>query len=453
MPPMNTPPNQPQGGSDPLEMTRQMSEAVAKQAEGIRKAREEQERLNKAMADPVAKRELEYREAVTGRLARLQKEQTALDHRRRFVASGGYAAELRGLTALTRERERVAQLERRAEFQARYGRAGAAAYYADRFANSKAARLAGGAAVGAAGTVTGMAARGFSGTVEMNQLQLQLKLVSRGLAGAFLPAIQWATRALRLLNRYLEGLSGRQQNRLMLGAGAVLGTAAAGSVARNVFGVSLAGAVGAGGRMLLGGGGAAGAGALPATAAGGVSGASAAAGGVGGLGLAAPFAVGASALNALLQQRKAYNRPFTFEGTAESLVPGYGLARDVERRARGRPAVPGSALEQPKERTLFDKVIEGAVPGYGLFQEGRRRMFGPPGQEDKQGNGHRRPMIADAGFEAPGGAYDRVATSLALTDANVPQDKGPTDILSDIYELIKDAIGARGLSKPEMPGK
>jgi hypothetical protein len=80
----------------------------------------------------------------------------------------------------------------------------------------------------------------------MNRFNNELKLVTRELAGALLPALRFATDVLGRFRRWLEKLSGPQQDMLMYGTLGVLGLKGTSVMSRNMFGTGLADAIASG---------------------------------------------------------------------------------------------------------------------------------------------------------------------------------------------------------------
>lgn len=295
--------------------------------------------------------------------------------------------------------------------------------------------------VAAGSTAAGMAASGFRGTVEGNRMHLELQMISRELAGAFLPAIKAVTAGLQLFRKWLEKIGPQTQSLIALGGLAAGGLGAVGLARRGIGGLI-------GGGLAAAGAGAAGArrGLMPPLA---FVGAGAAAFGLGheavgigaGIGaargglrgaakLAAPLAVGAIA--------------------TEAASGGYY----DELRARGTNKL-GSAI--------------GAIGGgfmdflsFGKYGEEFRKRRGTGGTFStpdqiaafNRGEAEKRRMvtIADAGFDAPGTAFERMTNRLALVGANEEESKSVPDILTDIKNIAREALGMNKLPKPEMPG-
>ena len=363
-------------------------------------------------------------EDATRKLNSQARERLALESRRQSVLTGSYAAEPRANQLITKERERVEAMERRAQFGVKYGRFGGLMYAADRIRNDPLARAGMTVAAGVGGAATAAAMRGFSGTVEWNRLQLEVNLVSKELAGAFLPAIQVVTRGLQSLRAMLERLSVRQQNLLMLG-GLVFGGLATMGLAR----MGLAG--------LMGGLGA------------GASAAGAAGAGAAGAGLLSRVgmvgAVGAGALAA----GTIGNNPFLGIGGGAALGFRFGgpvgaLAGATLGAATSAPA--DRAGERPSDYYGRMRREGRSMVGAALTTGGRAiaRVFGadpePAGGDAGPNSGRRRVTIADAGFEESGIARGRMINSLALVDAARAGAETRT-VEQQILDFLKETFG------------
>lgn len=86
----------------------------------------------------------------------------------------------------------------------------------------------------AAGVTAGIATKGFQGTVEGERFGREFELLARELAGAFKPMLDFATRKVRDVRQFMEGLDKEGQNRIanLAVAGGV--AAAGGMVARRM---------------------------------------------------------------------------------------------------------------------------------------------------------------------------------------------------------------------------
>ena len=410
---------------------------VQKQAEAAQKPFE---KLASALDDPrlrsAAGQALAVEDA-TRKLNSQARERLAIEARRQAVITGGYGRELRANQLINKERERVEAMERRARYDARFGAlVGGIADRADRFRQSTAYRIGAATATGVGTAVAGAAMSGFSGTVEGNRLNLEMKLVSRELAGAFKPAIELVTKALRGLRERLEKLTPRQQNLLMLGGLGFGGLAAAG-LARfglgGAMGVARASLTGLG---VLGGAAASAGGAAAGSAAGTAAGAAAAGAGAGAaaraslLSRAAPFAARAggaayAGYQAFDQIQDIRSDPSTLRGIGRQSVRGFDFFAGGE-LARLAGYQSGGPLGQ-----AYDAVF-GANP--------TRTQAASPEQSQAQQAERRKVMIADAGFETAGSARDRFTTALAMVDAG-DANKTPTTLLEDIKSFLVETFG------------
>lgn len=367
------------------------------------------------------------------------RDRLALEARRAAVASGQYARELSQRRELARETEKVMRLEERARYQSQYGRfGGAIAYGAARLAGNPLLRAAAGATVAGGAAVTGLASRGFSGTVEGNRLATEFQMISRELAGAFRPAVQWATRALQTFRKFLERFSEREQNMLMLGGLVVGGLGAVGVGRMALGGLGLAGVAGrfGMGSMVAGvGGGALGIGHEVMGAA----------GAYGGLRAAfAPKVAGLTRLGSVVKGIGSKMLPVAGALTAYDALDGgyYSTAR-----SRGSSRFTAGATAAGL--SLLNTATFGyGADWFGYSKEDRARAMA----ERARGADPTRRMvtIADAGFEAPGSAYERLTTALAMRDAG-EEPKSAESILTEIRDMLRSAIGLEKIPAPSMP--
>lgn len=237
----------------------------------------------------------------------------------------------------------------------------------------------------------------MSGTVEWNRLRLEIELISRELAGAFKPAVEYTTRALTQLRQGMEGMSKQQQNLLLLG-GLILGGSAIG-LSRVGLGLG-AGALALGASR-----------GSPAAVWAGMAGGAALGfkfgGPIGaGIGTAAGAAIGAP-------RHEGSERPFDYwrrlrgGGSDMATATAAMLGRSVAVLFGGTPATPGG---------------------------------GPSGPDP----GRRRVTIADSGFESVGSARDRLNTKLALVDATTAGADKPITVeslLEDIKTFLETTFG------------
>jgi hypothetical protein len=307
-----------------------------------------------------------------------------------------------------------------------------------------------GVATAAGGAATAMAMRGFSGTVEMNRLNLEMLMVSRELAGSFRPAIEFATKALMQFRKFLEKFGESGQNAIMLGGLALGGLATVGLARMGIGGL----------RGMLGGGAA-------AAAATGVAARSTL-----GAGLATPLALGAGgAAIGFGHEVVAGGAAF---GAARGAFRGIGPMGGASAGGVGRAALGGAAR-------VAAPLAVGAI-GYeaatgGFYSELRRRgndkitstlgaaggglmdflSFGAygrafrnrhPSEASTGPNPNRRMVtIADAGFDSPGGAFERISNRLSLVEGNEAGGKDSTTLLQDIKDFLERTFG-KGKSPP-----
>lgn len=412
------------GMSEILTDAKKMQELLDRLKGTAQGAAEQQQKLADAVNDAGFREQagaLLAAETAARKLNDATRQRIELEARRQAVATGAYGRDLRVQQTLRREQERVLELERRAQYQARFGRqAGYLAYQADR-----ALRSPGGmAAMAGAAAVTGLAKNGFSNTVEMNRFNLEVQLISRELAGAFKPALDFATSALGKFRKFLERLGSREQDAIMYGglavagygayraggallggAGRMLGMGAAAPAAAAGMGAAEAAAIGAGGAKLLGGG-------APAAAVGATPGA-------GGRLLRGVKGVGKFLGGRVLPIAAAAE-------TISELTDDDGF---YERHRRKGGSRFGSAV-----RTIGDMGLN--MLTFGGHAEGLRKD-GEIGAAAKTASDRRVVTPADAGFEASGSFSARAATALALVDAG---EEGSPKWVADIIETIKSTV-------------
>ncbi len=290
-------------------------------------------------------------------------------------------------------REQLRIDEARARLVNRYGSViGGGLYGFNQFRSSPLGGAIGRGSLALGAGITAGAMSGLSGTVEGNKLANEFKLINRELAGAFLPAVQAATGALRFLRKGLQSLGGGSQNALMAG-----GLAATGYGAYKAYGIGsqiLAHAGGqAAGNAIGGGGGAA------------ARGAGSKASMLGGMGAAGPIAFMAAATAYSVQGRKSQN----------SMLESLGIGKKTANFINDATVGPGG------------KYLGG---DYGVG-------FG--------GGAHRRPTIADAGLDSVGSGYERVGQALALQSGQ-DSTTANTDAIVDNSSILAKLIDV--LSKP-----
>lgn len=369
-------------------------------------------------------------------LARKQ-QMVALAEREGLVREGVYAEELKGRDAILRKQKQVEELERRAGYEARMGRRlGGLAANLDAAARNPVLRAllggVGGAAMAAGAAATGGAAKGFQGTVEWNRLQLELQMVSRELAGAFLPAVQFATRELKEFRGWLEGMTPGQQNAVMAG-GLALGGAAAwrmlglGGLA-SVIGKFTRGASG----LMQGGNWSQVPGAAPAKPPGGFRSPGRVGGWIG-AGMAA-IQVASNASNGYPDIPGRENTPENRAkaerlGSRDRLIGtrtagDYQDERRREAEARGEPISVGG-VQYPGERKMRTNP-DGSIT--------TTRPDGSTTTRPGANPNRRMATIEGGGFEASGSAFERITDRLARTG----QDAG--DSSESLLRQIRDLL-------------
>lgn len=423
-------------------------EVVRFQAQGLTEIQARTKAMGAAIAESATKAETlarlladrryeQFARRVEG--ARKQYELLALGARNaaaaQALADGSAAKHLASVTRLNRE---YAELQRRTELVAKYGErwGTVAAKYGG------ALRAAGGAAAAAGAGAIGLARSGFSGTVEQNKLDLELKMLARELAGAFKPFIELLTKGARALREFMERLSPTGQNVVAGGALAAtsygawrFGGAALGALG---FGAGVGGRLG--GAALAGGsavaaGGASPAATLGANAAGGAAGGAAAR--AGGL-RAAGRAAGRFALRAA-----PYALPATLlyeAATAPAERPGEKPSEYYARLRAGGEDRLGAALTTLGR--AFGKVLSGAGPK----SEAQERA------EAGAERSRRFVTLAGGGFEETGSGYDRIQAAIGSVggdvDATAPGwATALTDAVAKLAEEVRRASGGR-LERP-----
>lgn len=307
----------------------------------------------------------------------------------RAVRDGTYDRHVRQMRALNDQYERLRQ---RADAIARYGpRLGALLGNGTVQAAGRFGLYAAGAGVA---TVGAMARSGLSGTVEGNRMNLEAQLLSREVAGAFKPLTDGVTNATMKIRKWMESLSGTEQDMLMYGGALVAGTVALRALlGANAFGALAGGAAGLAGRA-LGLGGAAGAGSSAATLAAAGAGGAAAAGGRGLLARGAGFLA-----------RNASKVPLVGAAVGGATSGDYGRFR-AQGMGRGKAAFASLFLAGGE----MVQSLTGDTDDLKKWREQQDKKYGL--------NDHRAVTLADAGFESVGSGYDRLSTSLALVDAS-----------------------------------
>jgi hypothetical protein len=146
------------------------------------------------------------------------------------LSSGEYAKAAQMSKSIAGETERLGQASKKIDLETQFGKAGAAMHMANEklgVMKDGMSRIAGPAAAGFAiltGAVMGFVRAGLAGTVEGDRLQLRFQMLSREIAGVFMPVITAVTDKLTQAVQWFKHLTGENQNLIMR---IVLGTAAA----------------------------------------------------------------------------------------------------------------------------------------------------------------------------------------------------------------------------------
>lgn len=376
----------------------------------------------------------------------------ALETRKQALINGNFQKELSLQRAIVREKEKIERAERATFNRNRYGLVGGTLVTGTQnVVNSPTGRALHGAASTVGMGITGMAMAGFSGTVEGNRLAVELRLVSMELAGAFKPAIEMVTKALGVFRKFLEKLGPQEQSLLMLGGLAFGGAKLASWGGGLVGGAASAMGMGAGARM-------AGAGMLGWMGAGAIAqqtgygsqlgylgGAFSylRGGGIGGIarGIGGPLALGSIA--------------------AEAGTGGYYSelrARGVGRTGAAVGAAGGAFMDFLSaplkwvgiiDKTYGEEFRKRSGSGQGVFStpEQMARFMKGTGADPNR----RMVQIADAGFDTPGSAFERLTNALAKIDAQGNPQKEATTILEDIYNLLYEAVTGEEHKKSPPP--
>lgn len=329
-------------------------------------------------------------------LARAQQRQWEIASRTKAVNSGRYANEVKAAREYQNEIRKIEVLERRAALQSQYGRRlGGAVAAAERMGQSGAGRFAHGMTASAVATGTGLAMSGFQNTAELNRFNAQLSLVAREMGNVFKPALDGAAAGMGKLARYMQGLSGRQQDTLMYGGLAAAGGLAASSAARRLgySGLAEAGASGLAAARGLGPGGLArGAGAL---------------------------AIVGGSIYATQRQGGGY-------GLQQRTIDHYGQDRDADYYDRmGHEFRKGETFLGRVKGQIGEYTLGWAQDAMGIKRNDHRSMsvqaFEIANQKraEKAANDHRNLNLAGGGFEAIGSGYGRLASAFGALD-----DKG-----------------------------
>lgn len=354
--------------------------------------------------------------------------QPATAAQRHAAGVQGRLAEMREQRQLLREQAAIARDVRAADLRQRYGgRLGGALAGAERFGQSGMGRTLLGGAAAAGATLGGMARSGFSGTVEQNRFDFEMKLLSREAAAAFKPMLELGTSLVTRARRLLEGLGPGGQDAMMYG-GAALGAYGtyrfAGAAGRMLGfgGGAMAGAAGAAG------GGAMGPAAMAALA--GASGGGAAAGGRSLAGRVARFPIKHPFMTAALVL-----------GGASAASSGSPSNGNEYRAARGADAdeldrlestggtaamlqqyneIRGRRTAGAKTYSAIGGMFGGAGPEHDRLVELERRLMA---QGITPSTGKRQVTPDQFGYEEVGSAYRRASVGFLSATAASQQKK------------------------------
>jgi hypothetical protein len=412
--------------------------------------------LLKSLNDPAYEKKARELMALKGHeadLARLEKTRIAnqsrmaeLQGRMRDVQSGQFAKQLSTGAGLARLEASVRDAERKAELRYKYGRSlGSVIGFGQDAMQSRAAGAA--AAVGT--TAFGAAMAGFSGTVEMNRFTTEITLVSREMASALKPALEFVTAGMSKLRRGMEQLDSSGQNAVaalaLLGAtkfaagrlGAV-GSFLSGGSAAAAAGVATAAGSGASGAAIAGTGAAGAAGLAGAKGRGGWAGQTMKSLGVWGAALASVATSlsspegGAGMFEDVGFGKKTSNWAATFISAAG----GIGTINDAFHGRRPAPA-----------RMLGLAADAVGMEGVGRFLGGERHApygYGEDGKPldasgmAKKDKDRRDVVLADAGFGGVGSSYERIADRAALEYTG--ENEGGVGALTGAIERLIAAI-------------
>jgi hypothetical protein len=264
---------------------------------------------------------------------------------------------------------------------------------------------------------------GFSGTVEMHRMQMELTFISRQLAGSLKPAIDVVTGGLSRLRVGLERMGPATQSLLgvTLGAGIALKTAS--MISNRLFHVGLIEA-GASVASHLGG-----RAALNAAVQGGANGLSQILANAGASSAAQAASNWAANRATMPKPSPVIGMPSTNPNASPSnlgsnLAQG-GLYAAVAAAALNNLYQLKATRDVAREKGFnWESSLRGAIPGAGLGLDIYRGMFG-----DKTAV-----TTKDAGFEAIGSAYDRFTIERSLSDNSMAQKN------ADNLQRIADAV-------------
>jgi hypothetical protein len=155
------------------------------------------------------------------------------------LKSGAYAERAGQMARLNTQLEKLKEKARVQDLIAQHGRLGAALVLAqERMVGFS--RAAGIGFVALTGAVTGFTRAGLGGTVQANRLALEMQLISREVAGIFLPVVDKATDALIKVRDRMQKLTGTQQDSALKWAATAAGALGFVAVAPRVIGALIA---------------------------------------------------------------------------------------------------------------------------------------------------------------------------------------------------------------------
>lgn len=349
---------------------------------------------------------------------------TAADAVRVQMAAREQLAAAREQQRLAADRLRISQQARLLDLRERYGSVlGGAAGRIEQAGQSRFAKVAGAGLAAFGAAAGGMARSGFSGTVEQNAFDYEMKMLAREMAGAFKPVMDLMTRGANSVRRFMEGLDESGQNLVMFAglAGGAMGIRAIGMRGLGaIAGGAMAGPAGAafgfGAGGMATGGGAAAAGAGAASAGGGAAaagaGGAAAGGRFAGIGRAARFGV--------------------YAAPVADAVRGYSLAQDLR---AGFEAKDAAEKEKAALKTLrglesgglssglgFERLLLGSESSQKTMKAAEDRLGVT--KEGEQAKSRRSVTPADFAYENVGSAYQRASLSFLSKTAMEASETG-----------------------------
>jgi hypothetical protein len=152
---------------------------------------------------------------------KLEDANKAADGLNKAISSGAYRQAAEQTQALNQRMAGLNEQARKIDLQTQFGKTGAALHLANEKLgqfNEGAKRVAGPAAAGFAiltGAILGFVRAGLAGTVEGNRLTYQFQMLSREIAGVFMPVIEGMMTKLAQAVAWFRTLSGEKQNLIM----------------------------------------------------------------------------------------------------------------------------------------------------------------------------------------------------------------------------------------------